>query len=161
MTSFMVSDRFHSHPSVIGASSAAIGLWVRCGSWIADQQSDGFVPAEVVRQFKGEEGANALVRTGLWQRAKGGWRMLRDVPSIPGGRPIPLWTVERDDYRRKIPQEVRDLVLERDEYRCVECGATDDLTLDHIYPWSLGGPDTQANLRVLCRSCNSRKGARV
>ncbi len=39
--------------------------------------------------------------------------------------------------------------------------STGDLSLDHIYPWSLGGPDTVENLRVLCRSCNSRKGANV
>lgn len=31
----------------------------------------------------------------------------------------------------------------------------------HVYPWSLGGPDTEANLRVLRRPCNSRKGASV
>lgn len=60
-----------------------------------------------------------------------------------------------------IPERVRATVFDRDGHQCVECSATDDLTLDHIYPWSLGGPDTVENLRVLCRTCNSRKGARV
>ena len=63
--------------------------------------------------------------------------------------------------RAAIPAELRAAVFERDGHACVRCGATDDLTLDHIHPWSLGGPDTENNLRVLCRPCNSSKGDRV
>lgn len=63
--------------------------------------------------------------------------------------------------RAAIPADLRAAVFERDGYSCVRCGATNDLTLDHIYPWSLGGPDTEDNLRVLCRPCNSSKGDRV
>ena len=61
----------------------------------------------------------------------------------------------------EIDPELRFFVFRRDGARCTECGSTEDLTLDHIYPKSLGGSDTAANLRVLCRPCNSRKGARV
>ena len=63
--------------------------------------------------------------------------------------------------RKPIPSDVRAIVFARDSHRCVECGAADNLTLDHITPWSLGGPDTVENLRVLCRPCNSRKGDRT
>lgn len=35
---------------------------------------------------------------------------------------------------------------------CEDCGATDDLTADHVIPRSL-----EAGLRTLCRSCNSSK----
>jgi 5-methylcytosine-specific restriction endonuclease McrA len=39
---------------------------------------------------------------------------------------------------------------------------TRDLTLDHVIPLRLGGaPLDEANLRVLCRSQNSAKGATV
>lgn len=43
---------------------------------------------------------------------------------------------------------------------CSTCGATDDLTIDHITPLHLGGdPYAITNLQVLCRACNGRKGA--
>lgn len=63
--------------------------------------------------------------------------------------------------RSPISAEVRQRVFERDEFCCVRCGSTEGLSLDHIYPWSLGGTDDPDNLQTLCRPCNSRKGARV
>lgn len=63
--------------------------------------------------------------------------------------------------RKKIPDALRMAVYERDGHKCLHCGATDRLSLDHIHPWSLGGADTLDNLQTLCRPCNSRKGARV
>lgn len=63
--------------------------------------------------------------------------------------------------RPHIPTRIRRAVMERDGRRCKECASPDDLSLDHIIPFSLGGPDTEENLRVLCRPCNSRKGNRV
>lgn len=63
--------------------------------------------------------------------------------------------------RRHIPDAVRLAVYERDGWRCLHCGTTSHLSLDHIYPYSLGGEDTLDNLQTLCRPCNSRKGTRV
>lgn len=65
------------------------------------------------------------------------------------------------ERRAAIPAEIRAEVFERDGRRCVKCGTVEDLTLDHVHPWSLGGADTADNLRVLCRSCNSRKNNRL
>ncbi len=45
--------------------------------------------------------------------------------------------------------------------QCAECDDLEDLTIDHIKPLSKGGTDDVANLRFLCRSCNSTKGDRV
>lgn len=162
MAIFLVSTSFHSHAAVTKAGPEAIGLWVCAGSWCACHSPDGFVPRDMLPVIRGtSHQADALVRAGLWARAKGGWTMLRAVPCAPGARPVELWSIERTDYRRKIPASVRDHVFERDGHRCGECGATEDLTLDHIFPWTHGGKDIVSNLRVLCRPCNSSKGARI
>ncbi|MFC9768982.1 HNH endonuclease [Rhodococcus jostii] len=62
--------------------------------------------------------------------------------------------------RAPIPKQVRGEVYARDGHMCVACGSTDDLSLDHIIPWSHGGPDSVDNFQTLCRPCNSKKGAR-
>lgn len=41
--------------------------------------------------------------------------------------------------------------------RCWMCGSSDDLTVDHVKPLAVNGPDMPSNLRPACRSCNSRK----
>jgi len=68
---------------------------------------------------------------------------------------------QRFQARRKISPEVREQVYRRDKYRCVTCSSRERLTLDHIHPWSLNGPDDPENLQTMCQPCNSRKGARV
>ena len=62
--------------------------------------------------------------------------------------------------RSSIPRRTREAVYMRDSFRCVSCGSTEELSLDHIIPFSMGGPDTEDNLQTMCRSCNSSKGAR-
>lgn len=63
--------------------------------------------------------------------------------------------------RARIPASLRWAIFKRDGYRCLECSSDVDLTLDHIHPVSKGGVDDKYNLRTLCRSCNSTKGARA
>lgn len=46
-------------------------------------------------------------------------------------------------------------------YRCAACGRffdPDELTVDHVEPWSRGGRTVLSNAQLLCRACNSRKG---
>lgn len=45
--------------------------------------------------------------------------------------------------------------------QCAFCSSTDKLCVDHIVPLSRGGTNDEDNLRLLCRTCNSRKGAKL
>lgn len=105
------------------------------------------------------------------------WRdaLLRrgDITILPlakssyGGSPYLILTIQnlvrfyRWRNRLQIPKWIRREVYERDGHKCVKCGTTETLTLDHIIPWSRGGDDTVENLQTMCRPCNSRKGNRV
>ena len=68
---------------------------------------------------------------------------------------------------RSIGLALRYKVLSRDKFRCVICGrspakdANIELHVDHIYPWSRGGKNTEENLRTLCFDCNLGKGSKI
>lgn len=68
-----------------------------------------------------------------------------------------------DKRRPSISPTLRALVIERDGYACGICAGPvepDDVHLDHIKPFSKGGPTTFGNLRVTHSVCNMRKGAK-
>lgn len=44
---------------------------------------------------------------------------------------------------------------------CVDCGSTEDITLDHIIERHYGGTDDLNNLVPRCRACNSRKSNEI
>jgi len=54
-------------------------------------------------------------------------------------------------------------VMRRDNFTCVQCGASPakspdvELHIDHIKPWSLGGATIYENLQTLCLRCNLGK----
>jgi len=57
----------------------------------------------------------------------------------------------------------RETVRAKFEYwgnRCWICGASGQMTLDHVKPFSRGGPHMLANIRPACRSCNARKSGK-
>jgi len=63
--------------------------------------------------------------------------------------------------RKVVSEDIRKRVFSRDGNECKECGAKEDLHLDHIMPFSSGGGTDIDNLQTLCRSCNSRKADKV
>lgn len=52
----------------------------------------------------------------------------------------------------------RQNIFKRDGQKCQYCGASKDLTLDHVIPKSKGGRSTWENLVAACKLCNSKKG---
>jgi 5-methylcytosine-specific restriction endonuclease McrA len=45
--------------------------------------------------------------------------------------------------------------------KCVNCGSSEKITIDHIVPISKGGTNHINNLQPLCGYCNSSKGAKI
>jgi len=55
---------------------------------------------------------------------------------------------------------IRDMIIERDEGRCIYCGAT-TTGIDHVIPISEGGLTIPANGVCCCKSCNSKKSNKL
>ena len=64
---FKVDDSFYSNPKTAMLSDGATALWLRSGSWSAQQQTGGFVPARMVPMFRGsDDSVRELCDAGLW-----------------------------------------------------------------------------------------------
>jgi 5-methylcytosine-specific restriction protein A len=69
--------------------------------------------------------------------------------------------VKRTDshYSSAAWQKTRARIKARDGFRCVKCGDTRRLLVDHVIPRRAGGTDDDANLRTLCHRCHEQRHA--
>lgn len=61
-----------------------------------------------------------------------------------------------------VTKRTRYEVLKRDNHTCRYCGGSAPdvvLTVDHVTPKALGGPDTPDNLVAACKDCNAGKSS--
>ena len=65
----------------------------------------------------------------------------------------PLPTLRRMSIKKARKQQV----LSLDGERCLRCGSSRKLEVDHIVPQAAGGPDCWNNLQTLCQPCNQQK----
>lgn len=64
---FKVDDSFYSNPKTAMLSDGATALWLRSGSWSAQQLTGGFVPVRMVPMFRGsDDSVRELCDAGLW-----------------------------------------------------------------------------------------------
>jgi hypothetical protein len=68
VTWFRVDDNLAHHAKTLAAGNAAMGLWVRAGSWAAHHLTGGVIPDAVIPSLGTRQQANALVAAGLWAR---------------------------------------------------------------------------------------------
>lgn len=73
-----------------------------------------------------------------------------EIPSPPGHAQI-----TRHAYA--VTPKQRSEIFERDGNKCLRCGKTEKLSIDHIVPLSKGGDNSSDNLQTLCLTCNSCK----
>ena len=145
-------------------------------AWTSRYGTDGYISRsdfkEVARfrNLKPNKVARRMIDAGLLIEEERGYQLVVEAgtgrdnflycPTIAS----PLFrfrpSAHQAGSRRRIPDSVRKYVIDRDGHACVNCGATENLAMDHIVPWSRGGPDRSTNLQTLCGSCNSRKSDR-
>jgi len=117
-----------------------------------------------------------ILRWGGWRAALSAFvKHINESPELRAqpAQPEPPTIFKRDTSTnaepvpRSISLALRYRILVRDKFRCVICGAspakdgTVELHVDHIFPWSRGGQNTEENLRTLCFKCNLGKGDKV
>ncbi|WP_433364218.1 hypothetical protein [Streptosporangium sp. CA-115845] len=96
---FKVDDGFHCHPKVLRAGNEAVGLYVRCGAYAAQQLTDGFIPEHIALLYGSDSLADTLVKVGLWRRARGGWRMPDYLDYNPSKKQV---LSEREKTRERV-----------------------------------------------------------
>lgn len=156
---FLVDTNFYATPSAVDADEGAVGFWALLGSWSAHQRTAGFIPrtgCPLLSHPEADKCINELSRVKLIHEHEDGWTLGHGKQDW-----YTAYSFDMGERRAKIPNHIRQGVYDRDGRKCVTCGSVDDLTLDHIHPWSLGGSDLPGNLQTMCRPCNSSKGARV
>lgn len=77
---------------------------------------------------------------------------IRDAPTLFDALP---------NQREYISDRVRREVYERDGWKCVRCGSTNELVVDHKWPHIRGGSRALVNLETMCASCNLAKNDSV
>ena len=69
---FKVDDNLAFHQKTVAAGNSAMGLWVRAGSWCAQNLTDGHVPDHMIGRMGTQAQVEKLVSAGLWDRTKSG-----------------------------------------------------------------------------------------
>lgn len=126
--------------------------------------NDEMSSIEIVEYIKDKTGVKMSIR--LMQQLINKLGLSRDAKTrfnlaIKRGRV--KWAYKSDKIKRlSIRASKRYKILERDNFKCVKCGATAQntvLEVDHILALCNGGSNDLDNLQTLCHLCNVGKGS--
>lgn len=140
-------------------------LYIRAIGWITEWEQ---LPSERTARtllactVQWEAAFERLVAEGAFVFERG---FMRVAPAFGGCGRVLYWelpaTTERPPVKRRaLSATLRFAVLQRDQFRCVYCGAepgASGLHVDHVTPVSRGGSDDVANLVTACVDCNLGK----
>ncbi len=116
----------------------------RQGYMLSDQQKKE-IKEKVFEEYKNTTSDRDVLRI-----------RLNSIPSQPSAQ-----NKKTAPQSRHVPQKVKKIVMTRDGRRCVKCGAREYLEFDHKIPFSKGGSNQKANIQILCRKCNLKKGSNI
>lgn len=169
--------RYHADPARVLAQQAAYSLTHREQKAAYDreynartrerrsEQKNGLYYARKAAGIKREIGAKEREENRLKARAR-----YVATPDVLKARIKAYQSKNREkvrawqeDYRARrrdgdgVSSREWEAILDQAGYRCLACGATEPLTMDHVRPLSRGGRHTPSNVQVLCKPCNSKK----
>lgn len=150
MNYLRLPHRMFNSAAVVMAGNAAFGVWVRAVMWSTQYTEDFHVPKVVVTKMFGPRRHWTLLQKEGLARTDGNGGYFCILPEVA--------RVEMGS--RTVAPGLRKAVIARDGMICTICTApvsSKNLHLDHVRPWTKGGPTTLENLRVTCRRCNIRK----
>lgn len=101
---YWLDDGFDTWPEVVRAGTAAVGLYCRCGSWIARNLTDGVVPSEVARMYGSTEWIGRLVDVGLWTVEESGYRDVKYFPMNPTAERVRKRRADAAERQRRLRQ---------------------------------------------------------
>jgi hypothetical protein len=96
---FRIDDTFAFHPKVLAAGNAAVGAWVRLGSYCAAHLTDGFVP-ELMARMIAADCITALINARLLVQEPDGYRIHDYLSYQPSKRDVQLDREEARDRRK-------------------------------------------------------------
>lgn len=163
-------DTFPEHPDVLDLSDAAFRAYVEALCYCSRNLTDGDMTAAAVLRRLGvrPKVADELVAVGLWATSPDGYVIVNYTKHQRSRDEVDKLR-ERGNRRQALVRspELRAFIRERDCDRCRYCGvgvrwkdrrSPQGGTYDHVDP---DGPNTEDNLVVSCRACNSKKGSRT
>jgi len=167
----LLNDNFFDHPTTRELQfPEPILLHIAAMSYCEYTDSRGFLDLSALRVVIGMVGnerwhiskakaIKRLVKVGWWVESEEGYL-------IP---PTDLFKYTRRSLGKNNPTRSKFKAIRKGVFEylsnlygseCVYCGATEDLTVDHIKPIFKGGTNSIDNLQILCRRCNCRKHVR-
>lgn len=177
MAYLLVDDQAGDHPKLEALSDAGFRVWFKGLLYCSRFLTDGHIPLYAARAFRGwsadvEAELTRVIppyKNPLWYARSGGGfdvheYLLWNRSKVQVGQAKEIKKLRRELF--SMP-ELLDLVKNRDRNQCRYCGKAvawkdrrgpDGGTYDHVNP-SAG--NTEENLVVACRGCNSSKGKRT
>ncbi len=149
--------RFERRPNLLEAKCKCCGRTLPLEQFHKSSQTGGF--RHICSDCRNE--AEAI----RYERTKEHFAKRRREYKTTNSEKVREWSRQGEERRRARKAAVEctltdsewALVLEAYGNRCLRCGATQDLTIDHVVPISAGGPHSLDNVQPLCKPCNSKK----
>lgn len=162
----------------------------RFGTWNKAVQKIGLKPTNIfnysdeklfenilnIWQYKGKQPTRrdlnsipSKITQSPYNRRFNSWSIaMKEFIEYANGKDIT--SINKDSAEKSLKKTSRDpslrlrfKVLKRDNFSCIQCGASPaknietNLHVDHIKPWSNGGETEISNLQTLCQNCNLGK----